>query len=336
MPKKLRWGCLSTANFALNRFLPALPGCEYSELCAISSRNLDKAQAAAKQLGIPKAYGSYEELLADPEIDVVYNPLPGHLHVPWSIKAADAGKHVLCEKPIAMNAAEVKDLMAARDRNKVKVGEAFMIRTHPQWLRARELVRSGAVGELRAISGFFSYFNRDATNIRNIPEAGGGAVYDIGCYTINSSRFIFGEEPLKVVSLVERDPDMGADRLTSAILEFPSGQAIWTVSTQLLLYQRMQIFGTTGRIEMEIPFNAPNDRVSRIFLDDGSELGDLSAKSEEFPICNQYTIEADSFSRAALDDTPEPVPLEDALANMAVIDAVYRSGKTGRWEEVQR
>jgi len=335
MSNKLRWGCLSTAHFARTKFLPAMAGCEHADLHAICSRDLGRAQASAKELGIPKAYGSYEELLADPDIDVVYNPLPGHLHAPWSAKAAAAGKHVLCEKPIGMNAAEAKELIAVRDRHKVKIGEAFMVRTHPQWLRARQLVRQGAVGELRSVAGYFSYFNRDAGNIRNIPEAGGGAVYDIGCYTITMSRFIFGEEPRRVVALVERDPDMKTDRLSSAILEFPSGHAIWTVSTQIALYQRMQVYGTTGRLEIRIPFNAPKDEPTRIFLDDGSRLGDASAKAEEFPICDQYTIEADAFSRAVIDDAPEPVPLEDALANMAVIDAVYRSGESGNWEEVK-
>ena len=199
-------------------------------------------------------------MLADPEIEAVYNPLPNHLHVPWSVRAMEAGKHVLCEKPIALDAPEVLKLVDARTRTGKKVGEAFMVRTHPQWLRTRELIRAGAIGELRSILGFFSYFNNDPSNIRNVPDWGGGGLMDIGCYPINTSRFIFGEEPRRVSALIENDPKLGVDRLTSAMLDFPSGQSVWTCSTQLVNYQRMQFFGTTGQIEIEIPFNAPPDR----------------------------------------------------------------------------
>lgn len=334
MARKVRWGCLSTAHFALTKFLPALPDCEHAELFAIASRDAGKAREVAATLGIPKAHATYDELLADPDVDVVYVPLPNHLHVEWSARAAEAGKHVLCEKPIGLNAGEVRKLIAARDRCGVKIGEAFMVRTHPQWLRARELVRNGAVGRLRSLAIAFSYFNRDAANIRNIPSAGGGAAYDIGCYAINVSRFLFGEEPRRVVSLVERDPEMGTDRLTSAILDFPSGQSVWTVSTQLVPYQTVQILGTEARIELQIPFNAPNDSPCKLFIDDGSQLGGASARTEEFPIRDQYTIEADAFSRAVLDNTTEPVPLEDSLENVMVLDAVYRSGESGRWENL--
>ena len=281
---------------------------------------------------LPKAYGSYEELLEDPEIDAIYNPLPNHLHVPWTIKAAQAGKHVLCEKPLALTAAEAEELIPVRDATHVKIGEAFMVRTHPQWLRAREIVQSGAIGELRCILSAFSYFNRDAGNIRNIPDYGGGAVMDIGCYPITMSRFFFGREPARVVGLIDRDPEMKTDRLSSAILDFSPGQAVFTCSTQLVPFQRMQVFGTKGRIELEIPYNIPPDEPSRIFVDDGSQLGGGSARVEVFPAADQYAIQADAFSRAILDDTEAPVPLEDAVANMRVIEAVLRSGDTGRWE----
>ena len=266
-------------------------------------------------------------MLADPRVEAIYNPLPNHLHVPWSIRAAQSGKHVLCEKPIALSVEECRSLMEVRDRTGVKIGEAFMVRTHPQWLRARELARSGEIGDLRAVMGAFSYFNRDPGNIRNVPAYGGGALMDIGCYPINTSRFLFGEEPTRVQGLVERDPEMGTDRLTSAILDFPSGQAIFTCGTQLSPYQRTQILATRGRIEIEIPFNAPPDRPCRLFVDSGSDQ-----RTEEFPICDQYTIQGDCFSQAIRESGRVPVPLEDALCNMAVIEAVFRSARTGRWE----
>ena len=305
---------------------------EWSAISAIASRDLAKAETAARSLGIPKAYGSYDELLADPEIEAVYNPLPNHLHVPWSIKAAEAGKHVLCEKPLSLDAAQAKALIAARDRAGVKIGEAFMVRTHPQWLRTRALIREGRIGELRSILCHFSFFNRDPKNPRNILEQGGGAMMDIGCYPINISRFIFGEEPSQVVALIERDPDFKIDRLTSAILDYPSGQTVFTCSMQLNYFQRVYFVGTKGRIEVEIPFNAPNDRPCRILVDDGRDLFGGGASVETIPTCDQYTVQGDAFSRAIRENGEVPVPLEDAIRNMAVIDAIVRSAESGKWE----
>jgi len=331
--RKLRWGVLGVANIAVVKVIPAMQRGEWSEITAIASRDLAKAQSAARKLGIPKAYGSYEGLLADPEIDAIYNPLPNHLHVLWSIKAAEAGKHVLCEKPIGLSIAEAKQLRDARDRTGVKIGEAFMVRTHPQWLKALELVQSGRIGDLRSILGFFSYSLADPTNIRNIFEWGGGGVMDIGCYPIFTSRFIFGAEPRRVVAVVERDPQMKIDRLTSAILDFPTGQSIFTCATQLVPYQRMQIFGTRSRIEIEIPFNAPPDRPCRIFVDDGSDLFSAGIEKLETAVCDQYTIQGDLFSRAVQGDGEVPVPMESAIANMAVIEAIFRSAESRKWEE---
>jgi predicted dehydrogenase len=334
MPDKVRWGVLGVANIAIKKVIPGMQKGVRGEVVAIASRTLDRAQAAAQALHLPKAYGSYEELLADSEIDAIYNPLPNHLHVPWSIRAAEAGKHVLCEKPIAMSARETEDLIAARDRTGVKIGEAFMVKTHPQWLRVRELVRNGAVGALRAIVASFSYFNRDPANIRNILEFGGGGVMDIGCYPITMARFLFGSEPARVSALVDRDPEMGTDRLSSALLDFGSGHALFTCSTQLVPFQRFQVLGTKARIEIEIPFNIPPDRPSRIFIDDGSQLAGLSARLEEFPTCDQYTTQGDAFSQAIQENGEVPVSLEDALGNMRVIEAVLRAGGSGRWERV--
>ncbi len=335
MTKKIRWGVLSTAAIGMKKVLPAMQKCEWAEVTAIASRTLASAEEAARQLNIGKAYGSYEELLADPQIDAIYNPLPNQLHVPWTIKAAEAGKHVLCEKPLSMTLAEAKALVAVQARTGVKIGEAFMVRTHPQWVRARELVRSGRIGELRSIVGCFSYFNNDPKNIRNIAEYGGGALMDIGCYPINTARFLFGEEPLRVSALLEKDPEFQTDRLTSALLAFPSGHAIFTCSTQMVPYQRMQVLGTKGRIEIEIPFNAPNDRPCRIFVDDGRDVFGGGVTTETFPICDQYTVQGDVFSQALLEQTEVPVPLTDAVKNMAVIEAVFRSAQSKQWETPQ-
>src|SRR5450755_1309137 len=236
MSTKIRWGVLSTANIGLKKVIPGMQQGQYSSITAIASRDLAKAQEAASALGIPTAYGSYEELLADPNIDAIYNPLPNNMHVPWTIKAAEAGKHVLCEKPISMTVAEAETLLALRARTGVKIGEAFMVRSHPQWIRLRALLDEGRIGELRSMAGFFSYYNVNPANIRNIVDAGGGALMDIGCYLIQAARFAFAQEPTRVVATLDRDPQMGTDRLTSAILEFPAGQAIFTCSTQLVPY----------------------------------------------------------------------------------------------------
>jgi predicted dehydrogenase len=322
------------ANIAVKKVIPAMQKGQYCEIRAIASRDLAKARRAAEQLQIPQAYGSYAELLADRQIDAIYNPLPNHLHVPCSIQAARAGKHVLCEKPLSLTVEEARQLIRIRDQTGVKIGEAFMVRTHPQWLRAREIVRSGALGELKAITSVFSYFNSDPNNIRNMADIGGGGLMDVGCYPITMARFLFGREPGRVAALIERDPAMGTDRLTSALLDFAPGQASFTCSTQLVPFQRMQVLGTKGRLEIEVPYNIPPDRPSRIFLDDGKELAGRGAQTQEFPAVDQYTIQGDEFARAIRGEREVPVPLEDALANMAVIEAVLRAGVSGRWEPV--
>jgi predicted dehydrogenase len=301
---------------------------------AIASRDLSKARKLAEKLQIPNAYGSYEELLADPEVDAVYNPLPNQLHVPWTVKAAEAGKHVLCEKPLSLTVSEAETLLRVRERTSVKIGEAFMVRSHPQWLRTRALIEQGKIGQLRSVIGCFSYFNVEPNNIRNQVECGGGALYDIGCYCVQASRYAFGAEPTRVVGCIDRDPQTKTDRLTSAILEFPVGQAIFVCSTQMVPRQRLQFLGTRGRIEIEIPFNAPNDRPTRILVDTTGELFGKGIVTEEFPVCDQYTLQGDEFSKAILEDSEVPVPLEEGIRNMRVIEAVFRSAATGTWEPV--
>ena len=332
MPDKVKWGILGAAPIAKRRVLPAMRDCVRSEVAAIASRSLEKAKAFATEFSIPKTYGSYEELLDDPEIEAIYNPLPNHLHVEWSIRAASRGKHVLCEKPLSRTVAEARRLLAARDEYGVKIGEAFMIRTHPQWLRTEELVRSGRIGKLRSAFSVFGYFTIDPQSTRNVAEYGGGGLLDIGCYPIKTSRFVFGDEPVRVIACLERDPSFGTDRLASGVLEFPCGQSIFTVSTQMVYCQKAQFLGTTGRIDVEVPFNAPTDRPSRILIDDGRDLLGSGVVVESFPICNQFTIQADLFSAAIRDNREVPNPLEDSVLNMAVIEALFRSAESDRWE----
>jgi predicted dehydrogenase len=331
--KKVTWGVISTAKIGVKKVLPGMQKSELIEIRAIASRSAKAAREAADALGIPQAYGSYEELLADPQIEAVYNPLPNHLHVPLTLQAAAAGKHVLCEKPIALTATEAERLRTVAGR--VLVMEAFMVRFHPQWLRARELVRQGQVGTLRAVQMFFSYFNNDPVNIRNIAAIGGGALYDIGCYPIVAGRFFFEGEPRRAIALIDRDPAFGTDRLTSALIDFGAGRHLdFTVSTQCVPFQRIQICGSKGRIEIQIPVNAPQGAKTTLFLDDGAALDGSSVRVETVPPSDQYMLQGEAFSRAIRGEIELPYGVEDAVRNQRVIDALFRSEKSCRWEEV--
>jgi predicted dehydrogenase len=331
--KKVIWGVISTAKIGLKKVLPGMQKSERLEIRAIASRSASAAREAARDLGIPTAYGSYEELLADPQIEAIYNPLPNHLHVPVTLQAAEAGKHVLCEKPIALTAAEAERLRALA--GKVLIMEAFMVRFHPQWQRVRELVRQGQVGTLRAVQMFFSYFNDDSLNIRNMAAIGGGALYDIGCYPIVAGRFLFEAEPRRAVALFDRDPGFGTDRLTSALVDFGAGRHLdFTVSTQCVTFQRTQICGSKGRIEVQIPVNAPQGAKTVLFLDDGGALDGSSVRAETVPPSDQYMLQGEAFSRAIRGEIELPYGVEDAVRNMRVIDALFRSEKSRRWEDV--
>jgi predicted dehydrogenase len=325
---KVRWGILSTAKIGLKQVIPAMQKSKYVDVVAIASRDIKKAESAANELGIPKAYAEYETLLADPDIDAIYNPLPNHLHVPYTIKALQAGKHVLCEKPIGMNAIEAQQLLdACKQYPQLKVMEAFMYRFHPQWQKAKQLVDEGALGEVKNIQAFFSYYNADAGNIRNKPETGGGALMDIGCYCISFPRFITNSEPQRVVSLMDFDPTMQTDRITSGMLDFGKGlTATFTCSTQLEPYQRVNIFGTKGRLEIEIPVNAVADEPAHLWLQNNRIVQEIITE----PV-NQYTLQADEFSKAILNNTDVPTPLTDGLNNMKVIDALFKSAKERVW-----
>lgn len=325
--KKIRWGILSTAKIGLEKVIPAMQASEYCEVSAIASRDKAQAEIAATRLNIPKSCGTYEELLADSDIDAIYIPLPNHLHIPWTIKALEAGKHVLCEKPIGLSSAEARHLLErAKEFPHLKVMEAFMYRFHPQWLFVKKLIDDKRIGDVRTIQAFFSYFNDDPENIRNKKNIGGGGLMDIGCYCISQSRFILSQEPARVLGSLEYDEKMGVDRMASAIMDFGNVTSTFTCSTQLAPFQNFRIFGTKGLIDIEIPVNIPPDKATHVWLE-------LNGKREEFTIepQNQYTLQGDIFSKAILNNTSVPTPLEDAINNMKVIETIKESNLQGNW-----
>jgi predicted dehydrogenase len=324
--KKVRWGVLSTAKIAREKIIPAMQNGKYTEIIAIASREIAKARVVADNLRIAKAYGSYEQLLSDPEIDAVYIPLPNHLHIPWSIKCIEAGKHVLCEKPIGLSAEEAQILLDTANQNQhLKVMEAFMYRFHPQWKRVYDMVKNRAIGELKTIHSFFSYYNIDPDNVRNKAEIGGGGLMDIGCYCISFARFLFESEPKKVTGIIEWDAQFKTDCLTSGMMEFSQGTATFTSSTQLIPHQRAQIFGTEGLIEIEIPVNTMPDNPAKIWYSHNDKREEIIIDAND-----QYTMQGDSFSQAILNNSGVPTPLDDAVNNMKVIDAVRESANSGK------
>ena len=325
--KKLNWGILSTAKIGIEKVIPAMQQGKLSEIVAIASRTHESAREAAKNLKIPKAFGSYQDLLDDTSIDAVYIPLPNHMHVPWTIKALAANKHVLCEKPIALTATEAKELLKETEKfPHLKVMEAFMYRHHPQWIRALELINGGGIGMVKTVHSFFSYYNDDPENIRNMVDIGGGGLMDIGCYCISLARLIFDEEPQRVFGKIEYDPGFETDRICSGILDFVQGTSTFTCSTQLVPYQRVNVFGTKGRIEIEIPFNAPPDKPCKMVFQNNEKIEEIEIK-----ICDQYTIQGDLFSLAVLKNEKVPTPIEDAVENMKVLEAVIQSAEKEEW-----
>ena len=325
--KKLNWGILSTAKIGIEKVIPAMQQGKLSEIVAIASRTHESAREAAKNLKIPKAFGSYQDLLDDTSIDAVYIPLPNHMHVPWTIKALAANKHVLCEKPIALTATEAKELLKETEKfPHLKVMEAFMYRHHPQWIQALELINGGVIGMVKTVHSFFSYYNDDPENIRNKVDIGGGGLMDIGCYCISLARLIFDEEPQRVFGKIEYDPGFETDRICSGILDFVQGTSTFTCSTQLVPYQRVNVFGTKGRIEIEIPFNAPPDKPCKMLFQNNEIIEEI-----EIEICDQYTIQGDLFSLAVLKNEKVPTPIEDAVENMKVLEAVIQSAEKEEW-----
>lgn len=330
----MRFGVLGASRFALRRMIPAMKRARGVEVAAIASRDAAKAEKAARDLGLPRAYGSYEALLGDREIDAIYNPLPNHLHVPWSERAAEAGKHVLCEKPLAMSAEEARRLVAARDRTGRLICEAAMVRVQPRWLAVRELIRKGKIGELRVFLGTFGYQLSSRENVRLDPAKGGGVLRDTGFYPITMSRFCFDEEPVSVLAVTATDPETGVDSLTSAALRFPRGHALLSCGMELAPVQRAQLLGSGGHIDLPNAWTPPPDRPAELHLETSPSLEDPRGETIRFDAADQYTILVELFARAATAGGPGPVPLEDSIRTMAVIDALVRSAASGRAEEV--
>jgi predicted dehydrogenase len=332
---KVKWGVLSTANIGIKRVIPAIIAGRCGVVAAIASRNAERAARAAANFGIARSYGNYEDLLDDPEIEAIYNPLPNHLHVEWTVKALDAGKHVLCEKPIALNAAQAQAIVAARDRSGRRVIEAFMVRYHPQWHRVRTLVQSGRIGAVRVIQSAFVFTVLDPANVRNRIDIGGGALYDVGCYPIVTSRYVFGTDPDRAIALVDRDPQLGVDRVTSGLLAFPGGgQLLFSSALQLAPFQRVVILGSEGRIELSVPFTPQKEHGCRLIIDSGKSLDGSSAVFEDFAPVDQYVLQCDLAAAVFRNEAEQEFPIEDAIANMRVIDALYRSGVSGQWEQL--
>jgi predicted dehydrogenase len=330
---KVRWGIISTADIGMKKVNPAIMAAANCEVVAIASRSLPAAQAAAAALGIPRAHGSYQALIDDPGIDAIYNPLPNHLHVDWTLKAAAAGKHVLCEKPMGLDAADAERLCAVPAG--VHVAEAFMVRYHPQWLRAREIAASGELGEVRAVRAVFAYHNTDPANVRNMADIGGGGILDIGCYPVTGGRFFFGAEPQRVVALVDRDATFGTDRQAAVIADFGGGRMLdFLVSTQLVNTQRIEVIGTRGRVEILIPYNAPQGQATALIVDKGDSLDGSMVRKEVFPACDQYTLQAEAFARAVLGQAPLAWGIADSILSMKVLDAIFASERTGGWVAV--
>jgi predicted dehydrogenase len=324
---ELRWGVLSTASIAREKVIPGIQRADRCRVVAIASRDAARASDVARELSIPTVHGSYEALLGDSNVDAVYIPLPNHLHAEWAIAAARAGKHVLCEKPLALTSDDAERMVAVAEAEGVRLMEAFMYRLHPSWVAVRELVASGRIGKLMSVQSSFSYFNDDPTNIRNIQAAGGGALYDIGCYCVNLSRMLFAGEPTRVEGSILRDPASGVDILAAGLLEFEGGAATFTCSTRAEDDQQVHVYGTEGRLSIGIPFNIPPDRPTHIYLTHGGDPPVAPAtQTITFETADPYSVEAASFAGAILDGGPTPVPPEDAVANLRVIEQLLRSG----------
>ncbi|WP_152044692.1 Gfo/Idh/MocA family protein [Aureimonas psammosilenae] len=335
MEKTVRWGVLGTAKIALDKVIPGIGRARGAVLQAIASRRPEAAEEAARRFGFKTAHGSYEALLADPDVDAVYIPLPNHLHAPWAVKALEAGKHVLCEKPVALTAAEAETLLVAREKSGAQILEAFMVRQHPQWLRVRELVSTGAIGEVKLIRSAFTYFNDDPANVRNQPGIGGGALYDVGCYALVFARLLFGTEPRRAFALFDHDPAFGTDRLASAILDFGEGRHLqFSVGTQLVRFQTTDILGTKARISVPVSLNAPQNGAVEILVDEGGAVDGSQIRRERIEPCDQYALQAETAGAVFSGQKAAEFPIEDAVANMKALDALFRSGTSGRWEEV--
>ena len=325
--KPVRWGIISVAKHFIRCVVLPMQKSEMIELYGIASRNPEKAKEASEKYGIPRYYQSYEDLLSDKSIEAVFIPLPNDMHLEWIKKSVDAGKHIICEKPLTLNAREASEAIEYAAKKDTLLMEAFMYRFHPQWIKARELVQTENIGNLRAVHTFFSYQNTDPYNIRNILEMGGGGILDIGCYAVSIARYIFDKEPQRVVSLINRDQAFKTDILSSGILDFGDGHSIFTVGTQTFPYQKVDIIGSAGRIHIKIPFNTYPDIPVNI-----SVTNSVGTRKIHSGPADHYELQFERFSEAIRKGLQAPISPMDALNNMSVLDALFRSEKSGNWE----
>lgn len=332
MHTPLRWGILSTAKIGRTKVIPAIANSATNSVVAIASRDFQSAALCAQELAIAKHYGSYQDLLDDPDIDAIYNPLPNDMHVAWSIAALKAGKHVLCEKPLGLNAADAQLLLeASRAHPNLRVMEAFMYRFHPQWQAVQNWIAEGLIGQVRAVQTVFSYNNHEPNNIRNNPAAGGGALMDIGCYGISVARWIFNTEPVRVVGQLDFHPEYQVDQLALLNMDFNHGaMASVLCGTKTEAGQSVYISGTQGSISIERPFycidEEPNTVVVRI---------DGEVTRHQFPGQDQYQFMVEAFAASCRNLRDVPTPLSDAVCNMAVIDAAFASAASGQWQSIK-
>ncbi len=325
----LQLGILGVSNFFRKRIAIPIPTSPVIDMVALASRSEEKARQAAQEYGVARAYGSYDALLNDPQVDAVYISLPNHLHAEWIKRAADAGKHVLCEKPLALDAAEAQDCLDYAAERGVTVMEAFMYRLHPQWLHVRNIIRQQEIGSIHLVESFFGYNNTDPSNIRNQPDTGGGALLDVGCYAVSASRFLTGSEPQRVISLAQVDANFGTDVLFTGMLDFGMARATFTVATQTFPYQRVTVHGSSGVISLTIPFNAHADTDAEVIV-----TTRVGTREIYLPAEDQYILEFEAFAQAVNDQAVPPISPADTVNNMRVLDALKKAHQTGQWESV--
>jgi predicted dehydrogenase len=339
MAQQVNWGVLGAASIAVQRVIPAMREAPSATFLALASRDESKARAVASELGAPRSYAGYEQLLADPDIDAVYIPLPNQLHFEWSMRALDAGKHVLCEKPLCMTSHDVERLCLARDRADRHIEEAFGYRNHAQWTTALALIAADAIGSVRAAHAVLAKQFLDPADVRNNPAAGGGALYDLGSYAINALNLICGRAPTRVTAVAEHDPQFRIDRLTSALLDYGDAHASLTVASQAgpaawATHQQLTVLGARGWLRMNFPFAQARPVACRIEIGDQSSVGALPTTVQDFAPANQYALQVERFSRRVLGAPVPTWPIEDALATLRTIEAIFAAARDGSWQTV--
>jgi predicted dehydrogenase len=339
MESIVNWGVLGAANIAVKHALPGMREAPSAKLLAIASRDLGKAQAVAQALGVPRAYGSYDALLADGEIDAVYVPLPNPLHFEWSLRALEAGKDVLCEKPLCLSSEQISELCAARDRSGRKIEEAFAYRNHPQWTKVLEIIASGTLGAVRSVHGTLAKQFLDPTDIRNNPNDGGGGIYDLGSYAISACNMIFGRKPARVVAALERDPAFGIDRLSSALLDYGDAHAAFTVATQAGSsawgsHQQLSILCAQGWLRLEFPYSQVRPTECRVEIGDATSVGAFPTSTLSFAAINQFALQAERFSRLVRGEAVRAWPIEEARDTLRTIEGLFESARTGAWQSL--